>query len=282
MAKVNPIAAIAVAGVGLLVLSRAGRASGSTTTKTKAPSAPTTTATTKKRRTDLPTGIIMDEQAARREAPAIAAEVTSRQYDYDRVKMSIFQQHAGLDGDGLYGPRTASALEYYGVKPAPRALFKGATSTYLPPAGLSPNLGVTSTVPPIPMGPPAAPLSRNDASGMDSALRAAVYASQGSSSAPSLAPPQERGDDEPASQATPSNLDTARREAPALAKHLAIKKQNYSRQSVKSFQGHAGLVPDGFYGPVTRSALQYFGVKNPPPALAKGKPGGVSVYTPPA
>jgi peptidoglycan hydrolase-like protein with peptidoglycan-binding domain len=87
-------------------------------------------------------------------------------------------------------------------------------------------------------------------------------------SAPKLSPP------------TPVNLELARREAPNVAKHLRSKgKASYSRQVVRDFQAHAGIVPDGIYGPRTRSALAYFGVASPPAAFVTSK--SPSAYAPP-
>jgi hypothetical protein len=79
---------------------------------------------------------------------------------------------------------------------------------------------------------------------------------------------------------TPINLELARREAPALAKHIRTKKFNYSRQSLRDFQTHAGLTVDGIYGPLSSSALEYFGVVSPPKALFAAKPGTVTKYAP--
>lgn len=80
---------------------------------------------------------------------------------------------------------------------------------------------------------------------------------------------------------TPINLEVARREAPALAKHLRAKgQQNYSRQSLRSFQGHAGITVDGIYGPLAASALRYFGVANPPQPFFKPAPGTITIYAP--
>jgi peptidoglycan hydrolase-like protein with peptidoglycan-binding domain len=79
---------------------------------------------------------------------------------------------------------------------------------------------------------------------------------------------------------TPINLDLARREAPTLAKHIRTKGSNYSRQSLRDFQSHAGLTVDGIYGPLSASALKYFGVTNPPKALFKAKAGTVTIYAP--
>jgi len=97
-------------------------------------------------------------------------------------------------------------------------------------------------------------------------------------------PAQERGEDAPlayVSPPTPINLELARREAPALAKHLRTKGiSGYSRQSLRDFQGHAGITVDGIYGPLSASALKYFGVPNPPKAFFKPKPGTVTIYAP--
>jgi hypothetical protein len=80
---------------------------------------------------------------------------------------------------------------------------------------------------------------------------------------------------------TPINLDLARREAPALAKHLRNKgRSGYSRASLRAFQGHAGITVDGIYGPLAASALKYFGVPNPPAAFFKPQPGTVTIYAP--
>lgn len=101
---------------------------------------------------------------------------------------------------------------------------------------------------------------------------------------PTIAPEQERGEDVPlayVSPPTPINLETARKEAPALAKHLRSKgRAGYARQSVRAFQGHAGITVDGIYGPLTESALRHFGVSNPPAAFFKAKAGSVVTYQP--
>ena len=79
---------------------------------------------------------------------------------------------------------------------------------------------------------------------------------------------------------TPINLELARREAPALAKHLRSAGKNYSRQSLRAFQAHAGITVDGIYGPLSASALRYFKVVNPPQPLFKPAPGSVVIYAP--
>jgi hypothetical protein len=80
---------------------------------------------------------------------------------------------------------------------------------------------------------------------------------------------------------TPINLDLARREAPALAKHLRTKGiAGYSRQSLRDFQSHAGITVDGIYGPLAASALKYFGVPNPPKPFFKPQVGTVTIYAP--
>jgi murein L,D-transpeptidase YcbB/YkuD len=79
---------------------------------------------------------------------------------------------------------------------------------------------------------------------------------------------------------TPINLDLARREAPTLAKHIRTKGANYSRQSLRDFQSHAGITVDGIYGPLSVDALRYFKVPNPPKALFKAKAGSVVTYAP--
>ncbi len=97
-------------------------------------------------------------------------------------------------------------------------------------------------------------------------------------------PAQERGEDAPlayVSPPTPINLELARREAPKLATHLRTKGlAGYSRQSLRAFQAHAGITVDGIYGPLSASALKYFGVSNPPAAFFKPQPGTVTIYAP--
>lgn len=83
--------------------------------------------------------------------------------------------------------------------------------------------------------------------------------------------------------AAPINLELARREAPAVASHITKKGKAYSKQMVRDFQRHAGLNPDGAYGPMTASALRHFGVVNPPAPTHVPKSGDMSaVYYVPA
>ena len=53
---------------------------------------------------------------------------------YSRTDVKLWQTHAGLTADGLYGGGTRGALIYYGVANPPRAYFKPVeTITYVPP-----------------------------------------------------------------------------------------------------------------------------------------------------
>lgn len=288
-------------GVGLLLISGAGK---SRTTVRSAPPKPTNTGATPKKKTrgkNLPQ-VGLDLAAARAEAPKVSTNIITRGYDYDSALIATFQGHAGLAADGVYGPQTRSALRYFGISDPPGALFKGTAKEYAPPSGppAAPR-ALSADFPPLPSAPfghggssggggatgswdedDAGAVDAGGARTMSSARLAAQLAATGAGTPGAQeddAPPQER---EPVTSApTPSNLDLARREAPKLAKHIALKRQNYSRQAVGDFQRHAGLVPDGYYGPVTRSALEYFGVSNAPPALAKSK-NPSATYRPPS
>ena len=79
---------------------------------------------------------------------------------------------------------------------------------------------------------------------------------------------------------TPINLERARRSAPAVDKEVKSKRDKYNRTIVSKFQADAGLVPDGLYGPVTQSALRYFGVRDPAKPVFRSK-SGLTTYTPP-
>lgn len=70
----------------------------------------------------------------------------------------------------------------------------------------------------------------------------------------------------------------ARRLAPQVAR--TIRSGGGYRGSLRRFQSAAGLTVDGAYGPRSRAALRYYGVSDPPPAIANR--GGVEEYTPPA
>lgn len=69
----------------------------------------------------LPPGY--DPDAARRQAQSAANHVRKREYDYSRKLLRDWQTLAGLKPDGIYGPKTRSALEYFGAK-APKPLFR--------------------------------------------------------------------------------------------------------------------------------------------------------------
>lgn len=62
----------------------------------------------------------------------------------------------------------------------------------------------------------------------------------------------------------------AKKQAPALASNIRKMGRHYNADEVKLFQRRAGIKPDGLYGPMTREALQHFGVKSPPRALYSG------------
>lgn len=78
---------------------------------------------------------------------------------------------------------------------------------------------------------------------------------------------------------TPINLERARQTAPKVDKEIKAKRDKYSRALVKQFQEDAGLVGDGLYGPVTQSALKYFGVRDPARPIFKNKT--YTAYQPP-
>lgn len=66
----------------------------------------------------------------------------------------------------------------------------------------------------------------------------------------------------------PSNAEAARKAAASTANHLRRSgKAKYDRRMLRQWQIHAGLPADGLYGPATRGALIYFGVKDPPAAF---------------
>ena len=62
----------------------------------------------------------------------------------------------------------------------------------------------------------------------------------------------------------------AKKQANGLAAHLRKMGRHYTRSEVSLFQTRAGIKADGAYGPMTREALQHFGVKNPPAAIYSG------------
>lgn len=85
----------------------------------------------------------------------------------------------------------------------------------------------------------------------------------------------------PKSPATPINLERARQTAPKVDREVKGKRDKYSRKMVEQFQADAGLVPDGLYGPITQSALRYFGVRDPAKPVFRNT-SSTTVYTPPS
>jgi hypothetical protein len=79
---------------------------------------------------------------------------------------------------------------------------------------------------------------------------------------------------------TPAGFDRAAAKAMAanVANNIKNKKTAYDRKQLASFQTKAGLTGDGLYGPLSVSALKFYGVKSPPAALFKG---AIKEYTPP-
>lgn len=75
----------------------------------------------------------------------------------------------------------------------------------------------------------------------------------------------------------PLLIEAARRVDAALRVRRA--RQRYNRELVGAFQTAAGLTPDRAYGGMTRAALQYYGVANPPQPFTAPRSG---TYTPPA
>jgi hypothetical protein len=86
-------------------------------------------------------------------APRVAADITSRKFNYDRVLLTQFQRAAGLTADGVYGGGSAGALHYYLHSTPPRALFAPTTEKpYTPPVGTV----MASTAQPMPAPAPTA------------------------------------------------------------------------------------------------------------------------------
>lgn len=135
-----------------------------------------------------------DPDRARQLAPAVSADITSRCgspaeaqirprpggcYDYNRSLLRDFQTSAAIDPDGLYGPMSESALQFYGVTDAPLPLFAGGDEVppYIPPdqrgqveaepsvepqAGAAPAAAAAAeeaAIGPIPPSPEEAPLA---------------------------------------------------------------------------------------------------------------------------
>lgn len=246
-------------------------------------------------------------------AKKVAGDIRARAHDYDRQWVKDFQVAAALEADGIYGPLTAAAIEQY-APPAPPVLYKpkpGTAAAQKTAAQLGPrkltveqaaqnlaetddevdmselddetvsqietaNLRRTTGQEPGSAQERAAPF---DSEGMNRALRAAQLAS-GMTPTPRVREGAPATPGELALPPTPINLELARREAPTVAKHLRQKKKSYSRQLLKDFQKHAGIKPDGLYGPISRSALAQFGVVDPPMPFVNPK--GVATYSMPS
>ena len=71
-----------------------------------------------------PTPQDFNPSEASRLASAIASNIRTKRYSYNRRGLAVFQRAAGLTPDGLYGGKSAGALVFYGVSPPPRPLFK--------------------------------------------------------------------------------------------------------------------------------------------------------------
>lgn len=58
-------------------------------------------------------------------AKAVAADLKRRSKAYDRGGLAEFQKLAGLDVDGVYGPRSAGAIRWYTGESIPPFTGKG-------------------------------------------------------------------------------------------------------------------------------------------------------------
>lgn len=58
------------------------------------------------------------------------------------------------------------------------------------------------------------------------------------------------------------NAEAARKVAQPVADHVRNNRKKYDHKRVATFQGFAGIKPDGLYGPQTAKALRAFGAKN--------------------
>jgi hypothetical protein len=78
--------------------------------------------------TNAETGVRVtkDEATARKSAQSVADHVRSKQYNYSRPLLAVWQAHAGIASDGIYGPETVAKLRGYGAKNVNKALFPGA------------------------------------------------------------------------------------------------------------------------------------------------------------
>lgn len=189
-----------------------------------------------------------DAVQARMRAPAVAAELRARKYDYSRATLKGWQRVAGLPQDGIYGGATYGALDYY-APGAPAALFKPTAKQPYPWADRAPPSIVATAPVPVPM----------------SAVVPAAPPAPGPAPPPAPPPPPDPSEGPPAG----FNVATARRLAKQVANNITNKKYDYSRQLLRDFQRAAGLTADGIYGGTTHGALIALGVPRPPSALFK-------------
>jgi hypothetical protein len=59
---------------------------------------------------------VPNAEAARKLAQPIADYVRNNRKKYDRGRIATWQAFAGIEADGIYGPKTAKALRAYGAK----------------------------------------------------------------------------------------------------------------------------------------------------------------------
>lgn len=201
-----------------------------------------------------------DPSKAAQLAGPMAAQLTSKKYDYARAQLKAFQRAAGVTQDGIYGNDTWGALLYY-TSSAPKALFKPTTPTpypwaYMAQATVAPVIKVgpaqVSPAPSIAPAPPAPPI-------------------------PELPPlPEPPPDSAPLASAPSSpqppagfNPTSARKLAKQVAAQLDSKGRNYSVVLLKQFQTAAGIAADGLYGGGSRGALIAYGITRPPAPMFK-------------
>jgi hypothetical protein len=122
-----------------------------------------------------------------------------------------------------------------------------------------------------------APLSEPPSQGGGAPLAASLSADIATDVLTSPAAP--RADTTPRSQPSGYNPTAARRGAPSIANHLKrAGKAKYDHRLLRQWQTQSGLKPDGLYGPASRGALLFFGVKDPPQPFSGT---GTTPYQPP-
>ncbi len=65
-----------------------------------------------------------DPIKAKNLAKQVASNITNRGVNYSRGLLKDFQRFAGIQSEGIYGGESRGALEFFGVRRPPRALFK--------------------------------------------------------------------------------------------------------------------------------------------------------------